>query len=416
MDKENNKGVAMFRSSYKVLLSACAGLAFGATAGAQEISDDEVVIGAIVDMSGVYSANGGAGAVLAGQMAIEDFGGEVLGKPIRLLSTNYQNRVDVANTAVRSWIDNDDVDMVIESTDSASALAIQSIGAEKDTLTIAAGSATTALTNDGCSPLGIHYVYDTYALATGTGNAIVRNGGDTWFFVTSDYAFGHSLEENTANKVKELGGEVIGTVRHPFGASDYSSFLLQAQGSGAKVVGLANAGTDFSTSMKQAAEFGIVDAGQTIAGMLVFLTDLKALGLETAKGLTFTTGYYWDYNDETRAFANRFFERHGAMPTMIQAGFYSAVTHYLNAVKATGTDDSAAVRAWMGENPINDFFAKDGYIREDGRMIHTMYLAEAKTPQESQGDWDLATVIAEIPGEEAFMPAEKSTCPLMKKQ
>lgn len=404
----------MFRPICRAMLPACAGLAFGAGAVAQEISDDAVVIGAIVDETGVYSANGGTGAVRAAQMAIEDFGGEVLGKPVRLLSANYQNKVDVANTTVRSWIDNDDVDMVIESTDSASALAIQAIGADTGTLTIAAGSATTALTNDHCSPLGIHYVYDTYALATGTGNAIVRNGGDTWFFVTADYAFGHSLEENTANKVRELGGEVVGTVRHPFGGSDYSSFLLQAQASGAKVVGLANAGTDFSTAVKQAAEFGIVDAGQTIAGMLVFLTDLKALGLETAQGLTFTTGYYWDYDEQTREFAQRFFERHGAMPTMIQAGFHSAVTHYLRAVEATGTDEPEAVRAWMGENAIDDFFARGGTIREDGRMIHTMYLAEAKRPEESQGEWDLAKVISEIPGDEAFMPVEKSTCPLLK--
>lgn len=398
------------------LLSACAACALmSSAAAAQEVSNDEVVIGAIVDMSGVYSANGGQGAVTAAEMAVEDFGGTVLDKPIRVLSTNYQNRVDVANTAVREWVDNEGADMVIESTDSASALAIQSIGTDTSTLTIAAGSATTALTNDACSPLGIHYVYDTYALANGTGNAIVRNGGDSWYFVTADYAFGHSLELNTSNTVKELGGEVIGTVRHPFGASDFSSFLLQAQASGAKVIGFANAGTDFSTSVKQAAEFGIVQGGQSIAGMLVFLTDLKALGLETAQGLNFTTGFYWDYNDETRAFAERFFARHNAMPTMIQAGFYSAVTHYLKAIEATGTDDSAKVRAWMGENRINDFFAKDGYIREDGRMIHTMYLAEAKTPEESQGDWDLAKVLAEIPGDDAFMPVEKSTCALLKK-
>lgn len=398
----------------KLMLSACAVGALVSNANAQEVSNDEIVIGAIVDMSGVYSANGGQGAVTAAEMAVEDFGGTVIDKPIRVLSANYQNRVDVANTTVREWIDNENADMVIESTDSASALAIQTIGADTETLTIAAGSASTALTNDACSPLGIHYVYDTYALANGTGNAIVRNGGDTWYFVTADYAFGHSLEQNTADTVKELGGEVIGTVRHPFGASDYSSFLLQAQASGAKVIGLANAGTDFSTSVKQAAEFGIVQAGQSIAGMLVFLTDLKALGLETVQGLNFTTGFYWDYNDETRAFAERFYERHNAMPTMIQAGFYSAVMHYLKGVEATGTDDSATVRAWMGENRINDFFAKDGYIRDDGRMIHTMYLAEAKTPEESQGEWDLAKVLAEIPGDEAFMPLEKSTCPLLE--
>lgn len=395
-------------------LAACASVAAIAAASAQQITNDEVIIGAIVDMSGVYSANGGQGAVVGAQMAIEDFGGEVLGKPIRLLSANYQNKVDVTNTIVREWIDKDNVDMVIESTDSASALAIQTLGKDTQRLTIAAGSASSALTNDACTTLGIHYVYDTYALANGTGNAVVRGGGDTWYFVTADYAFGHSLEQNTADTVKALGGQVLGQVRHPLSTSDFSSFLLQAQASGAKVVGFANAGADFSTALKQAAEFGIVEAGQAIAGLLVFDTDLKALGLDTAQGLNFTTGFYWDYNDETREFARRFHERHNAMPTMIQAGFYSAVTHYLKGVAATGTDESAAVRKWMGENRINDFFAKDGYIRADGRMIHTMYLAEVKSPAESQGEWDLAKILAEIPGEEAFMPVEKSTCALLK--
>ncbi|KAB2863113.1 MAG: ABC transporter substrate-binding protein, partial [Bauldia sp.] len=293
-------------------LAACVSVAAVAAASAQQISGDEIAIGAIVDMSGVYSANGGQGAVVGAQMAIEDFGGEVLGKPIRLLSANYQNRVDVTNTIVREWIDNENVDMVIESTDSASALAIQTLGNDSQRLTIAAGSATSALTNDACTPLGIHYVYDTYALANGTGNAVVRGGGDTWYFVTADYAFGHSLEQNTADTVKALGGQVLGQVRHPLSTSDFSSFLLQAQASGAKVVGFANAGADFSTALKQAAEFGIVEAGQAIAGLLVFDTDLKALGLETAQGLNFTTGFYWDYNDETREFAHRFYERHKA--------------------------------------------------------------------------------------------------------
>jgi branched-chain amino acid transport system substrate-binding protein len=386
--------------SLKMSLAACVSAVAVAAASAQDVSNDEVLIGAIVDMSGVYSANGGQGAIVGAQMAIEDFGGEVLGKPIRLLSANYQNRVDVTNTIVREWIDSDNVDMVIESTDSASALAIQTIGQDTERLTIAAGSATTALTNDACTPLGIHYVYDTYALANGTGNAILREGGDTWYFVTADYAFGHSLERDTANAVTTGGGEIVGSVRHPLSSSDFSSYLLQAQASGAKVVGLANAGADFSTSLKQAAEFGIVAAGQQIAGLLVFDTDLKALGLETAQGLTFTTGFYWDYND--------------GMPTMIHAGFYSAVTHYLNGVEATGTDDSATVREWMGENPINDFFAKDGYIRADGRMIHTMYLAQVKSPEESTGEWDLATVITEIPGEDAYVKPENSTCSLLK--
>ncbi|GGO51174.1 amino acid/amide ABC transporter substrate-binding protein, HAAT family [Roseovarius pacificus] len=380
---------------------------------AQDVSGDAVKIGAMVDMTGVYSANGGMGAVLGAEMAIEDFGGEVNGKPIELLSANYQNRVDVASNLAREWVDQEGVDMIIESTDSAAAIAIQNIGKEKDILTVAAGSASTALTNNECSPTGIHYVYDTFALATGTGNAIVKNGLTDWFFITADYAFGHSLEENTATVVKELGGNVINTVRHPFKATDYSSFILQAQSSGAQVVAFANAGTDFSTALKQASEFGVVQGGQTIAGMLVFLTDIYALGLDVAQGLTYTTGFYWDYNDETRAFAERFKERHGSMPTMIHAGFYSAVTHYLKGVEATGSDDPATVRAWMGENPINDFFAKDGYIREDGRMMHTMYLAQVKSPEESEGEDDVAKVLREIPAEEAYMPLAKSTCSLV---
>jgi branched-chain amino acid transport system substrate-binding protein len=394
-------------------VTATVALSAAGMVSAQGISGDAVKIGAMVDMTGVYSANGGVGAVLGAEMAIEDFGGTVAGKPIELLSANYQNRVDVASNLAREWVDRDGVDMIIESTDSAAAIAIQNIGVEKNLLTIAAGSASTALTNEGCSTTGIHYVYDTFALATGTGNAIVKNGHKDWFFITADYAFGHSLEENTANVVKDLGGNVVGTVRHPFKATDYSSFILQAQSSGADVVAFANAGTDFSTALKQASEFGVAQGGQTIAGMLVFLTDIHALGLDVAQGLTYTTGFYWDYDEETRAFAARFKERHGSMPTMIHAGFYSAVTHYLNAIQATGTDDTATVRKWMGENPINDFFADDGYIREDGRMMHTMYLAQVKSPEESQNDDDVAKVLREISAEEAYMPLEKSTCSLV---
>lgn len=396
------------------VIAACAAVGLSHGAVAQGLSNDGVVIGGMVDMSGVYSQNGGLGAVRAAEMAIKDFGGTVLGKPVTLLSADYQNKVDVASNVTRQWIDQDNVDMIIESTDSASAIAIFGLGAEKDTLTIAAGSASTALTNQNCSPLGIHYVYDTYALAVGTGNAIVQTGLTKWFFVTADYAFGHSLETNTANVVKELGGEILGAVRHPLGTSDFSSYLLQAQSSGAEVVAFANAGTDFSTAVKQSAEFGIVESGQAIAGMLVFLTDLKALGLPIAQGLNFTTGFYWDYNDETRAFADRFYARHNAMPTMIQAGFYSAVTQYLKAVEATGTDDAATVRAWLGENKINDFFAKDGYIRKDGRMMHTMYLGEVKKPADSTSDWDMVKILREIPAEEAYMPLEKSGCALVK--
>lgn len=388
---------------------------WASTAMAQEISNDTVKIGAMVDMTGVYSANGGTGAVLGAQMAVEDFGGKVAGKQIEVISANYQNRVDVASNLAREWIDRDGVDMIIESTDSAAAIAIQNIGKEKGVMTIAAGSASTALTNAECSPLSIHYVYDTYALATGTGSAIVKSGMTDWYFITADYAFGHSLEENTATVVKDLGGTIVGSVRHPFKATDYSSFILQAQTSGAQVVAFANAGTDFSTALKQASEFGVVQSGQTVAGMLVFLTDLYALGLDVAQGLTYTTGFYWNYSDETREFSKRFKDRHGTMPTMIQAGIYSAVTHYLNGVEATGTDDAATMRKWMGENRINDFFAKDGYIREDGRMMHTMYLAQVRAPGESDDKDDVAKVLRDIPAEEAFMPLSKSTCSLVKK-
>ncbi|WP_449234408.1 ABC transporter substrate-binding protein [Azospirillum doebereinerae] len=383
---------------------------------AQTVSDDVVKIGVIVDMTGVYSGNGGKAVVVASQMAVEDFGGSVLGKPVEVVSADYQNKVDITSSTVRRWFEQDKVDMVVESTDSASAIAIQKLGADRKRITIAAGSASTALTNAECSPYGIHYVYDTYALATGTGRAVVQEGGKKWFFLTADYAFGHSLEKNTSDIVKEMGGTVVGAVRHPLNTNDFASYLLQAQSSGADVVALANAGTDFSTSLKQAQEFGLTASGtQSIAAMLVFLSDLKALGPDVAKGVKFTTGFYWDYNDETRAFSQRFFKRFGTMPTDIQAGAYSAVTTYLNAVKAVGSDDADKVRAHLRTVTINDFFAKDGKIRDDGRMVHEMYLAEAKSPAESKSAWDLAKVLRPIPGNDAYLPLERSTCPLVKK-
>lgn len=382
---------------------------------AQGVSDDAVKIGVIVDMTGVYSGNGGRAVIVATEMAVEDFGGKVLDKPIQVLSADYQNKVDITSAVVRRWIEQDKVDMVLESTDSASAIAIQKLGAVNKRITIAAGSATTVLTNNECSPYGIHYVYDTYALATGTGRAVVEEGGKDWFFITADYAFGHSLEKNTSDVVKQMGGKVVGGVRHPLTTPDFASFLLQAQGSGASVVALANAGADFSTSLKQAQEFGLTDGGQSIAAMLVFLSDLKALGPDVAKGVKFTTGFYWDYNDETRAFSKRFFERFGTMPTDIQAGAYSATMTYLNAVKAAGTDDADKVREELRNTTINDFFAKGGKIRDDGRMVHEMYLAEAKAPDEVKSDWDLMKILRPIPGDDAYMPLSMSTCPLVKK-
>jgi branched-chain amino acid transport system substrate-binding protein len=397
------------------LLSSALGLAMAATLPSlalAQVSDDVVKIGVIVDKTGVYSANGGPGAVKAVEMAVKDFGGKVNGKPIQIVNADYQNKVDIALSRVREWIDRDQVDMVIESTDSAAALAMQKLGAEKKRVMIFAGSATTALTNNECSPYGIHYVYDTYALATGTGRAVVQEGGDTWFFITADYAFGHSLEKDTTAQIVKMGGKVLGSVKHPLSASDFSSFLLQAQASKAKVIGLANAGRDTQNSVRQAAEFGITKGGQKLATLLVFLTDVKGMGLDIAQGLNFTTGFYWDYNDETRKWSNRFFAEHKAMPTMIQAGMYSATMHYLNAIKDTGTDNADAVMKKMKATPVNDFFAKNGKILANGRMVHDMYLAEAKKPSESKGPWDLMKIKRVIPGDQAYQPLSATTCRL----
>ena len=396
---------------------AIAAIAIGLVAGVAQaqVSDDVVKIGVMVDKSGVYSANGGPGGVIAVQMAVKDFGSKVLGKPIEVVSADYQNKVDIALTKAREWIDRDNVDMIIESTDSASAIALQKLGAQKKKVMIFAGSATTALTNNECSPYGIHYVYDTYALATGTGRAVLDSGGDSWYFITADYAFGSALQRDTTKVILEKGGKVLGSVKHPLSANDFSSFLLQAQASKAKVVGFANAGKDTQNAIRQAAEFGLAKSGQKLATLLIFDTDLKGMGLPVAQGLLFTTGYYWDMNDETRAWSKRFYDLHKSMPTMIQAGMYSATMHYLNAVQASNSDDAGAVMPKMKAAPINDFFAKGGKIREDGRMVHDMYLAEAKKPSESKGEWDLLKIIKTIPGDLAYMPLSDSTCPLLKK-
>ncbi len=373
-------------------------------------------LGAMVDMSGIYSTLGGQGMVNSVKMAVEDFGGKVLGRPIEVLSANYQNKVDIASARAREWIDRDDVQMIIESSDSASALAMQKIGREKKRMMIFAGSASSVLTNAECSPYGVHYVYDTYALAHGTGAAVTKAGGDSWFFITADYAFGQALEKDTSEVVLANGGKVLGSVRAPLNSPDFSSYLLQAQTSKAKVIGLANAGTDTQNSVRQASEFGIIQAGQKMATLLVFLTDIKGMGLPVAQGLMFTDGFYWDRTDDTRAFAKRWGARNnGAMPTMVQAGAYSATMHYLKAVAAAGTDDADAISAKMKELEINDFFATKGKIRADGRMVHDMYLAEAKKPSESTGPWDLLKINAVIPGDQAFRPLSESICPLVKK-
>jgi branched-chain amino acid transport system substrate-binding protein len=373
-----------------------------------------VKIGVIVDMSGVYSGIGGPGGVAAVKLAVQDFGGKVLGRSIEVLSADYQNKVDVTSTRVREWYDRDNVAMVIESTDSASALALQKLGLDKKKVTIFAGSATTELTGKQCSPYGVHYVYDTYSLANGTARAVVAEGGKSWYFITADYAFGHSLQEQATQVVDSMGGKVLGSVSHPLSASDFASFLLQAQASKADVIGLANAGRDTQNAVRQAAEFGLLKNKEIVAPLLIFDSDLKGMGLNVAQGLQFTTAFYWDYNDETRAFAKKFYGVTNKMPTMVQAGMYSAVTHYLQAVQAAGSTDSDQVMAKMRAMPINDFFAKDGRILSNGLMVHDMYLAEAKRPSESKGEWDLLKIRSVIPKEKAFESVEQSGCSLTK--
>lgn len=397
------------------LLALLVGAALGATTlGAHAAGDGAVKIGVLTDMSGVYSGIGGKASVTAAQMAIDDFGGEVLGKPIELVSADHQNKPDIGSATAREWIDVEKVDMITDILNSAVGLAVQHLASDKQVITINTGAGTSDLTNKDCTPYGIHYVYDTFALPTGTATAIVGQGGKSWFFITADYAFGQSLEENTTAVVEELGGSVEGAVRAPLSSTDFSSYLLQAQASGAQVIGLANAGGDTINSIKQAKEFGIVEGGQQMAGMLVFISDVKSLGLDTAKGLQFTVGYYWDRNDASRAFGEAFQKQTGVMPTMNHAGVYSAVTNYLKAVQTAGTDDPDAVRAELGKEKI-DFFGAEGNIREDGLFVHDMFLVKVKTPEESTGEWDLMEVVSDIPGETAYMTLEQGSCALTKK-
>ncbi|WP_372095460.1 ABC transporter substrate-binding protein [Tistrella mobilis] len=395
------------------VLATMTGLAAGAAQA--EISDNVVRIGVLNDQSGIYADVTGQASVIAARMAVEDYGGKVKGVPVEVIFADHQNKPDIGSNIANQWYDRDGVDVIVDVPTSSVGLAVQNIAKEKGKLHLNAGAGTSDLTSKACSPTGIHYVYDTYALATGTGSALVGQGAKKWFFITADYAFGHALERDTTNAVNAAGGEVVGGVRAPFPTTDFSSFLLQAQGSGADVIGLANAGGDTVNSIKQASEFGITQGGQKLAGLLVFINDINALGLQVAQGLVVTTGYYWDMNDETRAFAKRFQEKAGKMPNMLQAGIYSGVTQYLKAIEATGSDDGKTVADQMKATPINDFFAKNGHIRPDGRMVHDMYLVEVKKPEESKGPWDYYKVLATIPGDQAFRPMDKGECPLVKK-
>ena len=399
--------------SIRALAAGACAIALLSGAAQAEISGNAVKIGVMNDQSGLYADLAGQGSVEAARMAVEDMGGSVGGAAIEVLSADHQNKPDVGSNVVRQWIDVEDVDVIVDVPTSSVALAVNEIVKEEDRVFLVSGAASTQLTGEACSPNTIHWTYDTYALAVGTGRAMVEEGGDSWFFITADYAFGHQLEEDTSTEVQEQGGEVLGSVRHPLSTADFSSYLLQAQGSGAKVIGLANAGSDTTNAIKQAHEFGITQAGQQLASLLLFLTDVNALGLEVAQGLVLTTGFYWDMDDETRAWSERFNERVGQMPTMVQAGVYSAVSHYLKAIEAAGSDDAKTVVEQMKATPVNDFFAKNGTIRADGRMVHDMYLARVKGPDESQGKWDYYEILRTIPGDQAFLPLEESTCPLV---
>lgn len=385
--------------------------------GFAQISDDVVKIGVLDDMSGPYADIQGPGDVVAVKMAVEDFGGKVNGKPIEVVSADVQLKADVGSAIARRWYDVEKVDAIFGLGTSAVALAVQAIAQEKNKVSIATSVGSTALTGKACAPNGIHWVYDTYALAKGTATAVMKQGGgDSWFFITADYAFGQSLESDTAAIVKKNNGKVLGSVRAPVNSPDFSSFLLQAQSSKAQVIGLANAGADTINTIKNASDFGIMAGGQKLAGLLVLITDIHSIGLKDAQGLLFTEAYYWDQNDETRAFAKRFAERHGGKPpTMFQAGIYSAAMHYLKGIKAAGTDEAKTVISEMKKIPVNDFMTKNGSIREDGRMMRDMYLLQAKKPSESKGEWDLMKVVATIPADEAFRPLSESECPLVKK-
>ena len=407
------KPVSVMLGVYAVVVAALAGPA--ANAAQEKISDGVVRIGVMNDLSGPYAYVGGPYSVYAAQMAIDDFGGKVLGKPIELLSIDHQNKPYIASNKAREWFDKDKVDILGEVAASATSLAAIKIAKEKNKIVLLSGPAATRITNEDCTPITAHWTYDTYALAAGTGRAVVKDGGDSWFFITVDYTFGHSLEKDTADVVKASGGKVLGSVRHPFPSTDFSSFLLQAQASGAKVIGLANGGTDTINAIKQAGEFGITPK-QRIAGLLISISEVHTLGLKAAQGIYITEGFYWDLNSETRAWSKRFFEKMKRMPNMIQAGIYSSITHYLKAVKAAGTDATGAVMAKMKAMPVNDMFAKNGKLREDGRMVHDMYLTQVKKPEESKYPWDYYHIRQTIPGDQAFIPLSKSTCPLVKKQ
>jgi branched-chain amino acid transport system substrate-binding protein len=396
-------------------MTVAVSLALAAGAAQAQVSDGVIKIGVMNDMSSLYADIAGPGSVVAARMAVEDFGAAKKGMKVEIISADHQNKPDVGSSIARQWYDVDKVDVIVDVPTSSVALAVNQVTKDKGKAFLVSGAATSDLSGKACSPNTIHWTYDTWMLANGTGSAIVKTGGDSWFFLTSDYAFGHALERDTEAVVLKNGGKVLGKVRHPLNAQDFSSFLLQAQASKAKIIGLANAGGDTINSIKQAAEFGIVKGGQSLAGMLVFLSDIHGLGLQTAQGLIFTETFYWDLNDQTRAFTKRFTpQNNGKYPTMVQAGVYSAVMHYLKAVEAGKTDDGTKVIAQMKKMPTEDNLFGKGRIREDGRKLHNAYLVEVKKPGESKGPYDYYKVRATIPADQAFRPEKDGGCPLVK--
>ncbi|HZX27194.1 MAG TPA: ABC transporter substrate-binding protein [Telluria sp.] len=402
----------MKRNAIAIAASALCALGLSFPAAAQ-VSGDTIKIGFITDMSGVYADIDGQGGVEAIKMAIADMGGNVKGKKIEFVYADHQNKADIAASKAREWFDQQGVDMLIGGTNSGTNLAMAKVAAEKKKMFISIGAGSAQLTNEACTPYTIHYAYDTIALARGTGGAIVAHGGKTWFFLTADYAFGQSLEKDTTEVVKAKGGQVLGSVKHPLSASDFSSFLLQAQSSKAQIIGLANAGLDTVNTIKAANEFGITKTAK-LAGLLMFINDVHSLGLNLTQGMYLTDGWYWDMNNDTRAWSKRYFSKMKKEPSMLQAADYSATMNYLNAVKTLGTDDSDKVMAHMKKTKINDMFAKGGEIRPDGRMVHDMYLMEVKKPSESKYPWDYYKVVQTIPGAQAFATKAETKCAAWK--
>ena len=376
-----------------------------------EISGGVVKLGVLTDETGVLSSPSGEGSIEATRMAVEDFGSKAAGKPIEIIHADHQNKTDIGAAIARRWIDVDGVDAIVDVPNSAIALAVQEIAKEKNRVLLVSTAAIVDLTGKACSPVGVHWTWDTYAVASAA-KAIVSQGGDSWFFLTADFAFGHAMQRDATRIIEASGGKVIGSVRHPLGTADFASFLLQAQSSRAKIVGLANGGSDMTNSIKQAAEFGLARGGQRLAAIAAVITDVHAVGLAGAQGLLLTTSFYWDRTEESRQWSKRFFARRGVMPTQMQAGVYSAVTHYLKAVDALGSDEAKAVVAKMRDMPIHDFFADRGLLRADGRMVHDMYLVEVKKPEELHHPWDYYKILKIIPGEEAFRPMSEGGLPV----